>query len=82
MAIGQRTSYHVPYGRGELKFTLPASFETTVLESKVLPALPDVPQRIQEGLARPVAGRRASAGMREFQPAERAVGAHGPSSVR
>ena len=58
MAIGKRALYHVPYGRGDLEFALPASVEATVLESKLMPALPDVRASIRDALERPVAGPR------------------------
>jgi lactate racemase len=57
-ASDQARLFRVPYGRGEIEFALPASVEATLLESKVLPALPDVRASIREALAHPVAGPR------------------------
>jgi len=46
--------YRVPYGKGELEFTVPPSMRVTVVESKKIPPLSDVPQAVAEALAHPV----------------------------
>jgi nickel-dependent lactate racemase len=46
--------YRVPYGKGELAFDLPPGMHGTVLESRRLPPLPDVPAAVRDALAHPV----------------------------
>ncbi len=46
--------YRVPYGKGSLSFSLPAGMRATVVESRPMPPLSDVPAAVREALARPV----------------------------
>jgi len=46
--------YEVPYGKGELAFDLPPGMRGTVIESKTVPPIADVPAAIAEALAKPV----------------------------
>ena len=48
--------YSVPFGKTELQFKLPPGVRATVVHSRALPVLPDVPQAIRAALACPVAG--------------------------
>jgi nickel-dependent lactate racemase len=50
-----QSEYTVPYGKGELKFRLPAGFkEATVVEHASLPPLKDVPSSIRAALEDPI----------------------------
>jgi nickel-dependent lactate racemase len=46
--------YKVPYGKGELAFDLPPGMRGTVIESRTVPPIADVPAAIVEALAKPV----------------------------
>ncbi len=46
--------YRVPYGKGELPFSLPAGMHGTVVESHPMSVLSDVPGAVRQALARPV----------------------------
>lgn len=50
--------FHVPYGKGELAFDLPAGMTGTVVESRTVPAVQDVPAALREALAHPVGAPR------------------------
>ncbi|HEY5473952.1 MAG TPA: lactate racemase domain-containing protein, partial [Candidatus Limnocylindrales bacterium] len=49
-------AYHVPYGRGQLAFDLPAGLTGRVLESHSVPALVDPVAAVTIALKSPVAG--------------------------
>ncbi len=46
--------YTVPFDRGELTFALPAGWQGTVVESKTVPPIADVPAAVAEALAHPI----------------------------
>lgn len=46
--------YQVPYGRGSLTFELPRGIRATVVESRRVPRLPDVPHAVKQALDNPV----------------------------
>jgi len=46
--------YTVPFDRGELTFDLPAGWQGTVVESKTVPPIADVPAAVAEALAHPI----------------------------
>jgi len=46
--------YRIPYGKGHLTFSLPAGMRGTVVESRPMPPLEDVPAAVREALAHPV----------------------------
>lgn len=46
--------YKVPYGKGELAFDLPPGMHGTVVESRTVPPIADVPAAIAEAMAKPV----------------------------
>jgi len=46
--------YHVPFDKGELAFDLPAGWRGTVVESKTVPPIQDVPAAVAAAVARPV----------------------------
>lgn len=46
--------YHVPYGKGERSFVLPAGMRGKVIESRTVAPLEDVPAAIQQALDDPV----------------------------
>jgi nickel-dependent lactate racemase len=45
--------YTVPFGKGELTFDLPADWRGTVVESKAVPPIEDVPAAVNEAIAHP-----------------------------
>ncbi len=47
----------VPFDKGELQFELPAGWQGTVVESKALPPVADVPAAVAAALARPTQSR-------------------------
>ncbi len=51
-------TYHVPFDRGELAFTLPADMRGTVIEPRPMPPLPDVAEAVRAALAAPVGAPR------------------------
>lgn len=60
--------YRVPYGKGELHFTLPSGMRGTVVESRPMPPLADVPAAVRAALESPVGTPR----LREMaRPGER-----------
>ncbi len=50
--------YRVPYDKTELVFTLPPGMRATVVESRSLPLLEDVPAAVRQALAEPVGSPR------------------------
>jgi len=46
--------YRVPFDKGELTFDLPAGWRGTVVESKTVPPIQDVPAAVAAAVARPV----------------------------
>ena len=46
--------YHVPFDRGEIEFDLPAGWRGTVVESKTVPPIQDLPAAVAEAVALPV----------------------------
>ena len=46
--------YHVPYGKREIRFSLPPGLRGTVVESRAMPPLADVPAAIRQALAQPL----------------------------
>jgi len=46
--------YHVPYDKGELAFDLPAGWRGTVVESKTVPPIQDLPAAVAAAVAWPV----------------------------
>jgi len=46
--------YTVPFDRGELTFDLPGGWQGTVVESKTVPPIADVPAAVAEALAHPI----------------------------
>ncbi len=46
--------YSVPFGKGELSFELPAGMTGTVVVSKAVPPIEDVPAAVRQALASPV----------------------------
>ena len=46
--------YRVPFGKGELAFGLPAGWRGTVVESKTVPLVKDVPAAVAAAVARPI----------------------------
>lgn len=46
--------YHVPYGKGQITFSLPPGFTGAVVESRALPPIADVPAAVREALDHPV----------------------------
>jgi nickel-dependent lactate racemase len=46
--------YRVPYGKGEMTFSLPAGMHGTVVESYTMPFEQDLPAAVRQALARPV----------------------------
>src|SRR5690606_1047999 len=46
--------YRVPFDKGELHFDLPSGWRGTVVESKTMPPIQDVPGAVAQALARPV----------------------------
>jgi len=50
--------YHIPYGRGELSFDLPPGMTATVVESRPVPPIADLPAAVREALAAPVGTAR------------------------
>lgn len=51
-------TYHVPFDRGELSFTLPPDMRGTVIEPQFMPPLPDVAEAVRAALAAPVGAPR------------------------
>ncbi len=50
--------FHVPYGKGQITFSLPSGFTGTVVESRAVPPIPDVPAAVRAALANPVGAPR------------------------
>lgn len=46
--------YRVPFDKGELTFDLPAGWRGTLVESKIMPPIKNVPVAVAQALARPV----------------------------
>ncbi len=46
--------YQVPFDKGELTFELPPSWRGTVIESKMIPAIEDVPAAVAEAMRHPI----------------------------
>jgi nickel-dependent lactate racemase len=46
--------YHVPYGKGTLSFALPPGMTGTVVASRTMPPITNVPAAVREALASPV----------------------------
>ncbi len=46
--------YHVPFDKGELAFDLPAGWRGTVVESKTVPPIENVPAAVAAAVAHPV----------------------------
>jgi lactate racemase len=47
------TRYHVPFDKGELTFGLPRGWRGTVVESRTVPPIADVPAAVAEAVAHP-----------------------------